>query len=80
MQENTPQVRKPASHVILSRMHLTLHVTRREHLTALRAWCTRCSPGRRKPGVLRPGIVEVRGSYHHGHITVIYGPKDYDYA
>ena len=32
------------------------------HLTALRAWCTRCLPGWCKPDVLRPGIVGTRGS------------------
>ncbi|CAN0286800.1 unnamed protein product [Laminaria digitata] len=42
-------------------MHLTPHGTR-QHLTALRAWCKRCLPGRWKPDVLRPGIAGVRGS------------------
>ena len=34
-----------------------------EHLTALRAWCCKeCLPCRRKPDVLRPRVVGVRGS------------------
>ena len=33
-----------------------------QHVTALRAWCTRCLPGRWKPDMLRPGIAEMRGS------------------
>ena len=33
-----------------------------ELLTALRAWCKQCLPGRSKPDVLRPGIVGMRGS------------------
>ena len=37
-----------------------------EHLTELRAPCTRCLPGRRKPDVLRPGIVGMRGSIPYG--------------
>ena len=32
-----------------------------EHLTALRVWCKQCLPGWRKPDVLRPGIVGMRG-------------------
>lgn len=30
-----------------------------EHATALCAWCPRCLPGRRKPDVLRPGILGI---------------------
>ena len=33
-----------------------------EHLTALRAWCKQCLPDWRKPDVLRPGMVGMRGS------------------
>ena len=33
-----------------------------QHLTALRAWCKLCLPGRWKPDVLRPGIVGMRES------------------
>ena len=33
-----------------------------KHLTALHAWHKHCLPGQRNPGVLRPGIVGVRGS------------------
>ena len=36
-----------------------------EHVTALRAWCKECLPGRRKPDVLRHGIV---GAIY-GHTT-----------
>ena len=33
-----------------------------EHLTAIRAWCKQCLPGRLKPDVLRPGTVGMRSS------------------
>ena len=33
-----------------------------QNLSALRGWCKQCLPGRRKPDVLRPGIVGMRGS------------------
>ena len=33
-----------------------------DHFMALRAWSTRCLPGRRRPDVLHPGIVGARGS------------------
>ena len=33
-----------------------------QHLSALRAWCKQCPPGRWKPNVLRPGIVGMRRS------------------
>ena len=33
-----------------------------EHLIAFRAWRQQYLPGRRKPDVLRPGIVGMRGS------------------
>ena len=41
-----------------------------ENLTALRAWCTRCLPGRWKPDVLRAGIVR-RDARVYGHTTVV---------
>lgn len=31
------------------------------HLTAIRDWCNKCLPGRRKPDVLRAGIMGMRG-------------------
>ena len=37
-----------------------------ERLTALRAWCKQCLPGRCSPDVLRPGIVRMRV---YGHAT-----------
>ena len=33
-----------------------------QHLTALRAWCKQCLPGRWNPHVPRPGTVVMRGS------------------
>ena len=46
-------------------MQLSLHATRRTPHVSLRAWCKQCLPGgRRKPDVLRAGIV-----YRDGHTT-----------
>ena len=47
---------------VVRRMQPTLHATRPKNLTALRAWCKQCLPGRLKPDGLRPGIEGMRGS------------------
>ena len=60
MQESTHRVRKPASEVILTNSSLFMQLA--EHLTVLHAWSTRCLPGRRKPDMLHPVIVRMRGS------------------
>ena len=36
-----------------------------QHLTALRAWCKQCLPGRGKPDVLRPGSCSDERIYGH---------------
>ena len=61
MQESTHKVRKSALQVSLSRVQLTLHATRRTPHGASRLG-KQCLPSRRQPGVLRHGIVEIRGS------------------
>ena len=45
-----------------------------EHITALRAWWLIASLVRRKPGVLRPGFVGMRGQWSYD-----YGMQDYEY-
>ena len=55
----------------------SLFVRLAEHLAALRAWCTRRLPGRRKPDVLRiiptlqgfEGLMVPLWSHHYGHTT-----------
>ena len=47
-----------------------------EHLTALCAWCKQRLPGRRKPDVLRPGPVGMRGFIFHTTRAV----KDIEYT
>ena len=44
-------------------MRLADHLTA---VTALRAWCKQCLPGRSKPDVLRPGTIGMHASRVHG--------------
>ena len=79
MQESTYKVRKPASKVVLSRMQLTLHATRRAPMT-FRTWCTQCLPDRVKNRRVPPFIVAMlesmvlRTTTMH-HITIIPMPS-----
>ena len=63
-QESRHKVPKSVLRAVLGRMEFTpFYATRRTpHSRPLRAWCKRCLPGWWKPGVLRPGIVRMRGS------------------
>ena len=45
-----------------------------KHITALRDWWLIASLVRRKPGVLRPGFVGMRGQWSYD-----YGMQDYEY-
>ena len=67
-QESRHQVPKSVLRAVLGRMQFTLHATRRtphgasRMVQAMSAWSTQCLPGWRKPDVLHPGIVGMRGS------------------
>ena len=70
MQESIHKMLKSASHqcfLVGCRSHF-VPFAEHKHLTALRAWCTRCLPGRRKPDVLHPGIVGY--ARVHGRSTI----------
>ena len=56
------KLRKSSSQVVNSTVQPTVDANLAAHLTAPRAWCTRCLPYRIKPDVLRPGIGSMRGS------------------
>ena len=44
-----------------------------EHITTLRAWWLIASLVRRKPGVLRPGFVGMRGQWSYDYVRVDVG-------